>query len=294
MMSSGETPIAFRINPDVDPKTHKYTTTGKKEEARQLLLAQTWLGLLSPRREEHGQHPHQGGVDAEVAREPDEQGFGLDEVPPKGEMVKLADTGNMSTGGISIDRTFEAHPENVEIAEEAARVAADGATVWVGGSGPRRTLRLAADIWWVLYIALRDGLLAVAFIMSFMFLFPDVLLADALPIGGSIATALLFAVLLTKLVADTDDDPRAFRLVSVLLAVGATIYILPTIVGVQVSALNFGDPWNGIAQSLVTTTNETLAIALWWISLIAIGVMGAVAVWFNLRTPGMTLGRADR
>jgi len=28
----------------------------------------------------------------------------------------------MSTGGISIDRTFEAHPENVEIAEEAARV----------------------------------------------------------------------------------------------------------------------------------------------------------------------------
>ena len=28
----------------------------------------------------------------------------------------------MSTGGISIDRTFEAHPENIEIAEEAARV----------------------------------------------------------------------------------------------------------------------------------------------------------------------------
>ena len=39
-----------------------------------------------------------------------------------GQMVKLALTGNMSTGGISIDRTFEAHPENVEIAEEAARM----------------------------------------------------------------------------------------------------------------------------------------------------------------------------
>ena len=37
-------------------------------------------------------------------------------------MVKLADTGNMSTGGISIDRTWEAHEDNVEIAEEAARV----------------------------------------------------------------------------------------------------------------------------------------------------------------------------
>ncbi|MGA9160150.1 MAG: cyanophycin synthetase [Actinomycetota bacterium] len=50
------------------------------------------------------------------------QGFGLDDVPPKDAFVKLAATGNMSTGGISIDRTWEAHEENVEIAEEAARV----------------------------------------------------------------------------------------------------------------------------------------------------------------------------
>ncbi|HEU4895936.1 MAG TPA: acetate--CoA ligase family protein, partial [Actinomycetota bacterium] len=32
------------------------------------------------------------------------QGFGLDDVPPEGTMVKLTLTGNMSTGGISIDR----------------------------------------------------------------------------------------------------------------------------------------------------------------------------------------------
>ena len=51
-----------------------------------------------------------------------EQGFGLDEVPAAGTTVKLTLTGNMSTGGISIDRTLEAHPDNVEIAEEAARV----------------------------------------------------------------------------------------------------------------------------------------------------------------------------
>ena len=50
------------------------------------------------------------------------QGHTLDSVPAAGETVKLALTGNMSTGGISIDRTFEAHPENVEIAEEAARM----------------------------------------------------------------------------------------------------------------------------------------------------------------------------
>ena len=36
--------------------------------------------------------------------------------------VKLALTGNMSTGGTSIDRTIEAHPDNVEIAETAAQI----------------------------------------------------------------------------------------------------------------------------------------------------------------------------
>ncbi|MCW2803912.1 MAG: cphA [Propionibacteriaceae bacterium] len=50
------------------------------------------------------------------------QGFAMDDVPPPDTVVKLTLTGNMSTGGISIDRTFEAHPENIEIAEEAARV----------------------------------------------------------------------------------------------------------------------------------------------------------------------------
>ena len=51
-----------------------------------------------------------------------EQGLGPDDVPPNGTTVRLTLTGNMSTGGISIDRTLEAHPDNVEIAEEAARV----------------------------------------------------------------------------------------------------------------------------------------------------------------------------
>jgi cyanophycin synthetase len=50
------------------------------------------------------------------------QGFSRTDVPAKGLTVKLTLTANMSTGGISIDRTMEAHPDNVEIAEEAARV----------------------------------------------------------------------------------------------------------------------------------------------------------------------------
>ena len=50
------------------------------------------------------------------------QGLKMDAVPDKGRRVLLAATGNMSTGGTSIDRTREAHPDNVEIAETAAQV----------------------------------------------------------------------------------------------------------------------------------------------------------------------------
>ena len=47
-----------------------------------------------------------------------DQGYGLDDVLAAGVRVKLALTGNMSTGGTSIDRTIEAHPDNVEIARD--------------------------------------------------------------------------------------------------------------------------------------------------------------------------------
>jgi cyanophycin synthetase len=51
-----------------------------------------------------------------------EQGFGPDDVPPPDHRVQLALTCNISTGGISIDRTDEIHFYNVAIAEQAARV----------------------------------------------------------------------------------------------------------------------------------------------------------------------------
>jgi cyanophycin synthetase len=61
-------------------------------------------------------------VDEEAIDYARDQGFELTDVPPSGERVFLRRTGNMSTGGISIDRTEEIHPDNAEIAELAARV----------------------------------------------------------------------------------------------------------------------------------------------------------------------------
>ena len=59
--------------------------------------------------------------DAAVALVGD-QGHGMSDVPPQGERVLLVQTANLSTGGISIDRTDDVHPDNVDIAEQAAKL----------------------------------------------------------------------------------------------------------------------------------------------------------------------------
>jgi hypothetical protein len=150
------------------------------------------------------------------------------------------------------------------------------------------SLRLGADIWWVLYVGLRDVLIAVTAILSFMFLYPDVLVADSLPIGGSLATAALFGALLVKLVADADNDPRAFKLVSTLIGAGSALYLVPTLLGVQLSSVNWGPFWADVAKTLATNTDPALAVWLCWFSGGAVALMGLLALAYNLRGPART------
>ena len=153
------------------------------------------------------------------------------------------------------------------------------------------SLRLGADIWWLLYIGIRDLLIVVIAIASVMDLYPDVVVADSLPLGGSLATAALFGALLVKLVADADDDPRAFGLVSALLGLGSALYIVPTLIGVQLTGVQ-SEPWASIANALVTSKNPGVAVAFCWTAVAAIAVMGLVALWYDLRVPAA--GRVAR
>lgn len=50
------------------------------------------------------------------------QGYDLTSIPPKGKMVFLRATANLSTGGIAVDRTDEVHPENVWLFSRVAKI----------------------------------------------------------------------------------------------------------------------------------------------------------------------------
>ena len=62
--------------------------------------------------------PSDGGTAEFLAK----SGRTLDTVPDEGEMVQLRATANLSTGGTSIDRTDEMHPDNVTACEMAANI----------------------------------------------------------------------------------------------------------------------------------------------------------------------------
>jgi hypothetical protein len=146
------------------------------------------------------------------------------------------------------------------------------------------TLRLGADLWWIIYVGLRDLVLVQVFIGSFIFFYPDVVAGQQLPITGGLAAVCAFAVLLIKLVRH-GDETRAFRWEVLLLGLGATLYIVPYLLGVQMTELH-GQRVEKLVPVLVTSLNPDLALPLCYLSGALIGVMGLFAVYYNLRSPG--------
>jgi len=149
----------------------------------------------------------------------------------------------------------------------------------------RFTLRLGADLLWLIYVALRDLLIVSGVVMSFMFFFPDVVTTDQLPLTGGLAAAALFGVLLVKLMGDPDHNLRDFQIVTVLLAVGALLYFVPYILGVQFNAVAPGSLAN-ISNFLVTSSNPNWAVGIGYVSIALLAIMGAVAAGYTLITGG--------
>jgi hypothetical protein len=144
------------------------------------------------------------------------------------------------------------------------------------------SLRLGADLWWIVYVALRDLLLVQVFLGSFIFFYPDVVGSKDLPITGGLAAVCAFAVMLIKLTTRGDADPRWFRIQTFLLGIGATLYLVPYIMGVQVTAIG-SDISNQFASVLVSSQNPTVALALCYLSGALVGVLAIAAVVYNLR-----------
>jgi len=144
------------------------------------------------------------------------------------------------------------------------------------------TLRLGADLWWIIYVALRDLLLVQVFLGSFIFFYPDVVKGMDLPITGGLAAVCAFAALVVKLMSRGDADVRSFRIQSLLLGLGATLYLVPYLLGVQVTTVGT-DQANQLSSIFVSSQNTDWSLPLCYLSAVLVGILGLVAVGYNLR-----------
>ena len=143
------------------------------------------------------------------------------------------------------------------------------------------TLRFGADIWWLSYVLLRDGSMLMTFALGIVFFYPNLVKGNALPLTGSLATALLLVALAVKLTRDADDNPTDFRITTGLVLAGSALYLVPQVFGVESADQ---EALSAISSFLTTSSNLDWAVPILYLSyiiLIATGVYMFTTVTFH-------------
>jgi hypothetical protein len=147
------------------------------------------------------------------------------------------------------------------------------------------SLRVGADLWWLIYVGLRDLVLAMVFVMGLLYFLPDVLGMLPLPVTGPLAEALLFAVLVIKLTRDADNDPRAFSLVSMLLGLGTVLYLTPFVLAEKLGGFA-GTRFDWMVTTVSPIAGSTasgVALTCWGAATLSAIILGIAAVTYTLR-----------
>jgi hypothetical protein len=135
------------------------------------------------------------------------------------------------------------------------------------------SLRFGADVWWLGYVLVRDAVMLITFVLSLIFLFPNLVMTIPLPLTAPLAGLLLFASLYVKLLYDTDDDFQTYRVATALLAVGAAFYLIPQIFAIETASQ---ERLSGIANFLTSTSNTAWMGPILIVSMIGYGVIGGL------------------
>ena len=139
------------------------------------------------------------------------------------------------------------------------------------------SLRLGADLWWLVYVGIRDLVLVATFVLSVQFFFFDPFVHREFPITGGFAAVCALAALVIKLIWDADENRTAFYAVSLLLGLGALLYLVPEVAGVQ--AASFGNV-SGFTSALISSHHPVLSAAFVYVNMVIAGVLGFIAVGY--------------
>lgn len=151
----------------------------------------------------------------------------------------------------------------------------------------RLTLRVAADLWWMAYIVLRDGTLFLAALFGFWNLNLD-LMADIkiglpfVPLG----TVALSAALLIKVFQNSEDLTTSYRLSTTLVTVGALLNTVGYALVMEAPGEEYAASKTAFWQamySLRSNVNPGLATGTFYVTFALISVLVLIAVAKALR-----------
>jgi hypothetical protein len=131
-------------------------------------------------------------------------------------------------------------------------------------------LRLGADVWWMSYLLIRDALLLITFALGWIFFAPNLIVNQALPITGPIAELCLLLALAVKLSRRVDDDVNAYRLSTVFLVLGATLYYGPLVFAVEATSQTY---LAGFGAAFTSNSNPIAALWIMWLSLLGVALV---------------------
>ena len=142
------------------------------------------------------------------------------------------------------------------------------------------SLRFGADVFWLSYVLMRDGVLIVTFVLSLVFFFPNLLHDNQIPITASLSGVFALWVLLVKMVRDPDENPADYRLTAILLTIGSALYLVPVTLGVEVASQSH---LHGLSNFLTSSTNFSVAIAVFYIAIALVVATGGFIVAYVVR-----------
>lgn len=138
-------------------------------------------------------------------------------------------------------------------------------------------LRLGADIWWMSYVIMRDAVLLLTFAFSWVFFAPNIVTNSALPITGPLAALCLLLALAVKLSRRVDDDVMAYRLSTVFLVLGATLYYGALVFAVEATSQLY---LAGFGAAFTSNANPVVAQIIMYVSMAGVVI---VAGWLFVR-----------
>ena len=150
------------------------------------------------------------------------------------------------------------------------------------------TLRLGADIWWLSYVLIRDGLIFASFIMGLLVFFPGTFQDYPIAVPFMPVSVVLFgAALILKLYFDADDNRNVFRAVTGFVFGGAALWIFGIIFvtesPLQLATIPSGVSttsgfWYTLANTFSSQVNVDLSMTTFYACFTALGILGVLGL----------------